>query len=231
MSSPAPNLPRYSRNHLTPFTEGPRPWLVLARNAIPVVGVYALGWSTDLVIIQIWFDGLTALGAMLAFQVRGFARNDPKLLQPPPGVPPTLGPRLLALVWFLIWLILGIPYWFILFFSSMAVFEGGLWHLLLGNVSLIVALGLVLVSNILEAHRRGYVGMSDADIRIEFNWEFSIHLARIAAILLVTFFLRFGLILGLALALSYIEIYPMRALRFFGGDRTLDADNETRSPD
>lgn len=40
-----------------------------------------------------------------------------------------------------------------------------------------------------------------------------------------------GLILGLALALSYIEIYPMRALKFFGGDSTLEAGNEERSRD
>ena len=57
------------------------------------------------------------------------------------------------------------------------------------------------------------------------------HLARIAAIILVTFVLRLGLIIGLALALSYVEIYPMRTLRFLGGDRTLEPGNENRSQD
>ena len=215
------------RNHLTPFTEGPRAWLVLARNAIPVVGVYWLGWSADIVIFQLWFDGVTALGAMLAFQIRAFAHNDRRALKPPLSVPPNL----LALVWLLLWLLLSLPYGFILLFLSLAVFDGGFWNLLLGNVSAIAALLLVLVSNILEAHRRGYVGMSDADIRLEFNWEFSLHLARVAAMILVTFILRLGLIIGLALALSYVEIYPMRTLRFFGGDSTLEADNEQRSRD
>jgi len=215
------------RNHLTPFTEGPRAWLVLARNAIPVVGVYWLGWSADIVIFQLWFDGVTALGAMLAFQIRAFAHNDRRALKPPLSVPPNL----LALVWLLLWLLLSLPYGFILLFLSLAVFDGGFWNLLLGNVSAIAALLLVLVSNILEAHRRGYVGMSDADIRLEFNWEFSMHLARAAAMILVTFILRLGLIIGLALALSYVEIYPMRTLRFFGGDSTLEADNEQRSRD
>ena len=215
------------RNHLTPFTEGPRAWLVLARNAIPVVGVYWLGWSADIVIFQLWFDSVTALGAMLAFQIRAFAHNDRRALKPPLSVPPNL----LALVWLLLWLLLSLPYGFILLFLSLAVFDGGFWNLLLGNVSAIAALLLVLVSNILEAHRRGYVGMSDADIRLEFNWEFSMHLARAAAMILVTFILRLGLIIGLALALSYVEIYPMRTLRFFGGDSTLEADNEQRSRD
>jgi hypothetical protein len=49
--------------------------------------------------------------------------------------------------------------------------------------------------------------------------------------ILVTFVLRLGLIIGLALALSYVEIYPMRTLRLLGGDQTLEADNENRSRD
>ncbi len=219
------------RNHLTPFTEGPRAWLVLARNAIPVVGVYWLGWSADLVIFQLWFDGVTALGAMLAFQMRAFVRNDKKTFEAPPELPPDIWSSVLAVIWLFIWLLLGIPYWFILFFLSFAVFDGSFWSLLLGNVSVMAALLFALVSNTLEASRHGYEQMNDANIRLEFNWEFSLHLARVAAMILVTFFLRFGLIIGLALALSYVEIYPMRTLRFFGGDSTLDADNEQRSRD
>jgi hypothetical protein len=232
MSSPASDPPRPSlRNHLAPFTDGPRPWLVLARNAIPVIGVYGLGWSADLVIFQIWFDSVTALGAMLAFQIRGFARNDPTIMQPPAGVPPNLAPRLLALVWLLIWLLLSIPYWFVLLFFGLAVFDDNFWSGLPGNISVMVALILALVSNLLEYSQRGYEKMNDVDIRLEFDWEFNLHMARAAAILLITFILRLGFIIGLALALSYIEIYPMRALRFFGGDRTLDADNKQRSQD
>lgn len=225
--------PDSSRNHLTPFTEGPRAWLVLARNAIPVIGVYGLGWSAEVVMLQIWFDGVTALGAMLAFQMRGFIRNDRRTFEPPPGVPPSLGPWVLGLAWLVIWAVLSIPYWFILIFFSFAVFKDGLGHLLLNNVSVISALLLALASNIFEAHQRNYVGMNDADIRMEFNWEFNLHLAHVAAILLVTFFLRFSpiLIFALALMLSYVEIYPMHTLRFLGGDRTLDTDNENRSRD
>ena len=219
------------RNHLAPFTEGPRAWLVLARNAIPVIGVYWLGWSAAVVIFQLWFDGITALGAMLAFQMRGFAKKGGPPFEALPGVPPGLQPWVLAVVWLFIWFLLSIPYWFILFFFSFAVFDGGFWTSLLGNVGVIAALLFVLVSNTLEASRRGYEQMSDADIRLEFNWEFSMHLARAAAMILVTFILRLGLIIGLALALSYVEIYPMRTLRFLGGDSTLEADNEQRSRD
>jgi hypothetical protein len=49
--------------------------------------------------------------------------------------------------------------------------------------------------------------------------------------LVVGFVMPPGMVIGLALALSYVEIYPMRTLRFLGGDRTLEAGNESRSLD
>lgn len=232
MSKVKPNLPAPTlRSHLTPFFEGPRPWLVLARNAIPVIGVYWLGWFANIVIFQIWFDGVTALGAMLAFQMRAFAKKDPKLLQAPAGIPLNILPRALALFWLALWLLLGIPYWFTLFFFSVTVFEGGFWSLLFSNLTVSFGLIFILISNIFEESRRGYERLSEAEIRLEFNWDFSMHLARISALLLVSFVLRLGLIVGLALALSYVEIYPMRTLRFLGGDQTLETDNKNRSRD
>jgi hypothetical protein len=132
----------------------------------------------------------------------------------------------LALVWLILLLVLGIPYWFMMLSLSLAVFSDGFWNLLLGDPGVIAALLLVLVSNTIEESRRGYERMSDTELRLEFNWEFSMHLARVAAMILVTFVMRLGLIIWLALALSYLEIYPMRTLRFLGGDRTLEAENE-----
>jgi hypothetical protein len=36
-----------------------------------------------MVVFQIWFDGVTALGAMLAFQMRAFARRGDKVFEAP----------------------------------------------------------------------------------------------------------------------------------------------------
>src|SRR3954462_14109007 len=52
--------------HLREFASNPHAWLVLARNLIPVVGIYAFGWSAGLAVFNYWFDGLAALGAILA---------------------------------------------------------------------------------------------------------------------------------------------------------------------
>jgi hypothetical protein len=57
-------------------------------------------------------------------------------------------------------------------------------------------------------------------------------LARVAAMLLLISFMQSPyIIVILALVLSYIEIYPMRALRFIGGENTLERDNDNRSRD
>ena len=52
--------------HLREFTANPHSWVVFARNMIPVVGVYAFGWSAGLTVFNYWFDGLTALAAITA---------------------------------------------------------------------------------------------------------------------------------------------------------------------
>jgi hypothetical protein len=40
--------------------------VVVARNMIPVVGIYAFGWSPGVSVFNYWFDGLTALAAIVA---------------------------------------------------------------------------------------------------------------------------------------------------------------------
>src|SRR5881396_4298377 len=52
--------------HLREFASRPDAWLVVARNMIPVVGIYAFGWSAAVSVFNYWFDGLTALAAIVA---------------------------------------------------------------------------------------------------------------------------------------------------------------------
>lgn len=74
--------------------------------------------------------------------------------------------------------------------------------------------------------------MTSAGVRHEFDWYFSMHLARFCTIFSFVLLLRSSLmILPLLLGLSYVEICPMRALRLFGGDKTLDPENKDRSRD
>ena len=63
--------------HLREFSSRPDAWAVLARNLIPVVGIYGFGWSAALCVFNYWFDGLTALTAIVA-ALRDAAEKGPR---------------------------------------------------------------------------------------------------------------------------------------------------------
>lgn len=223
-SSAAARVPA-ARGHLAPFREGAGPWLVLGRNAIPVVGVHALGWSTPFAVLEIWFDGVASLAIMLAFATWAVVRDDPEAFTPPPGVP-RLPPVVVApLFWLFPFLILGIPYWFTFGAFHARLFDEGFWEGVWSDQrSLLVALGLAFAGNLLEHARRGISRMSDSELRREGQWQIHMHLARVMVILVVLFWFPLAGIAILALALSYVEIYPLRTLRLLGLAETLDAD-------
>src|SRR5438045_7971786 len=65
--------------HLREFASRPDAWVILARNMIPVIGIYGFGWSAALSVFNYWFDGLTALGAILAALIpRALRETQPK---------------------------------------------------------------------------------------------------------------------------------------------------------
>jgi hypothetical protein len=51
---------------LLAFAQRPRNWLVLARNLVPVVGVFALGWSSRFTLLIYWIDGMCLLALLIA---------------------------------------------------------------------------------------------------------------------------------------------------------------------
>src|SRR5215467_14266832 len=70
--------PRLSQ-HLREFATRPGAWVVLTRNMIPVVGIYNFGWSAALTVFNYWFDGLTALAAIIAALIpRALRETQPK---------------------------------------------------------------------------------------------------------------------------------------------------------
>src|SRR5437667_10908320 len=71
-------LPPFSQ-HLREFASRPHAWGVLARNLIPVVGIYGFGWSAALAVFNYWFDGLSALAAIVAALIpRAVRETQPK---------------------------------------------------------------------------------------------------------------------------------------------------------
>src|SRR5947199_9153919 len=68
-TAPRPIAPPPLSQHLRESASRPHAWGVLARNLIPVVGIYGFGWSTSLAVFNYWFDGLTALAAIVAAMI------------------------------------------------------------------------------------------------------------------------------------------------------------------
>lgn len=61
-----PIAPPPLSQHLRELASRPGTWAVIARNLIPVVGIYGFGWSAALAVFNYWLDGLTALVANVA---------------------------------------------------------------------------------------------------------------------------------------------------------------------
>ncbi len=111
---------------------------MLARNLIPVVGIYAFGWSAALSVFSYWFDGLTALAAIITALVpRALRESQPakeagkqsSVTANPPVAGSGIGAKTKIVVsgvvtWVFLVGIVGLPYWIVLL---------PLHHLLLGE--------------------------------------------------------------------------------------------------
>src|SRR5881409_3001428 len=97
--------------HLRELASRPDAWAVLARNLIPVVGIYGFGWSAALAVFNYWFDGLTALAAIVAALIpRALRETQPKSAHVTWIVTLLRG----VVTWIFLVGIIGLPYWIVL---------------------------------------------------------------------------------------------------------------------
>src|SRR5438034_10590240 len=97
--------------HWLELASRPGAWAVLARNLIPVVGIYGFGWSAALAVFNYWFDGLAALAAIVAALVpRALRETQPKSAGASAVVNVVRG----VATWIFLVGIVGLPYWIVL---------------------------------------------------------------------------------------------------------------------
>src|SRR5678816_4810407 len=94
--------------HLREFAARRDAWMILARNLVPVVGIYAFGWSAALAVFSYWFDGLTALMAIMAAMTPRALRETRK---PEDGVVKRVIGGILT--WVFLVALVGLPYWIV----------------------------------------------------------------------------------------------------------------------
>ena len=200
--------------HLRELVSRPDAWAVLARNLIPVVGIYAFGWSAALSVFNYWFDGLTALAAIITALIpRAMRETQSK----PAGVVRNLVGGVIT--WIVLIGIVGLPYWIVLIPLHELLLGGELRRQIAQSPALWFTFGSLAASHFWKAFRTGYDTMPDKELKQKARWDMYLLILRaVAMFIMAAHGLAFILVPLMALLLSYLEIWPERALGAVFGD-------------
>ena len=201
--------------HLREFGSNPHAWVVLARNMIPVVGVYGFGWSAGLTVFNYWFDGLTALAAITAALVPRALRESGTKAQSRSWLPIKILRGVLT--WIFLVGIIGLPYWMVLVPLHTLLLGENLRHQLATSPGLLFAFGSIAVSHFWRAFRSGYDVMPADQLKQRVRFDVYLLMLRgIAMFMMIGF--AFFLVPLMALLLTYSEIWPERVIGVVFGD-------------
>jgi hypothetical protein len=202
--------------HLRELASRPGAWQVLARNMIPVVGIYGFGWSAALAVFNYWFDGLTALAAIVAALVpRALRETQTKQDHAMLAGNIVRG----VFVWLLLVGIVGLPYWIVLIPLHDLLLGNELRRQLAHSPALWFTFGSLAASHFWKAFRMGYDVMPDKELKQRARWDIYLLVLRaLAMFVMAAHGLYFILVPLMALVLSYLEIWPERALGAVFGD-------------
>ncbi len=200
--------------HLREFVSRPDAWAVLARNSIPVVGIYAFGWSAALAVFNYWFDGLTALAAIITALI-------PRALRETQSKPAGVVRNFVAgvVTWIFLVGIVGLPYWIVLIPLHELLLGDELRRQIAQSPALWFTFGSLAASHFWKALRAGYDTMPDKELKQRARWDIYLLILRaVAMFFMAAHGLAFILVPLMALLLSYLEIWPERALGAVFGD-------------
>jgi Family of unknown function (DUF6498) len=227
-----PIAPPPLSQHLRELASRPGAWAVLARNLIPVVGIYGFGWSAALAVFNYWFDGLSALAAIVAALIpRGLRETQPK----------SAGAISVAanivrglLTWIFLVGIVGLPYWIVLIPLHDLLLGDELRRQLAHSPALWFTFGSLAAGHFWKAFQSGYDVMPDKELKQRVRWDvYLLVLRAMAMFIMAAHGLAFILVPLMALLLSYFEIWPERALGAVFGDPSrlyeYDPDNPASS--
>jgi Family of unknown function (DUF6498) len=215
-STPLPPIrPPSVGQHLREFASNPHAWVVLARNLIPVVGIYGFGWSAGLTVFNYWFDGLTALAAITAAVVPRALRESETEAQRQSWLPINIVRGVVT--WIFLVGIIGLPYWMVLVPLHTLLLGQDLRHQLAQTPGLWFAFGSIAASHFWKAFRCGYDSMPDDQLKQRLRWDVYLLMLRGMAMFLMIGFAIF-LVPLMALLLTYFEIWPARVIGAVFGD-------------
>jgi hypothetical protein len=216
------SLPPLSQ-HVREFAANRHAWAVLGRNLIPVVGVYVFGWSAALSVFSYWFDGLTALIAIITAMIpRALRESQPK---------EEVGKRRSGIwamakiifsrvvTWIFLIGIVGLPYWIVLIPLHPLVFGHEVRYQLTHSPALWFTFGSLAAGHLWKAFQSGYDTMPEAQLKQRVRWDvYLLVLRAVAMFIMAANSLYFVLVPLMALLLTYMEVWPERVLGAVFGD-------------
>ena len=212
-----PIAPPPLSQHVRELASRPDAWAVLARNLIPVVGIYGFGWSAALAVFNYWFDGLTALAAIVAALIPRALRET----QPKSTGAMSAAANLVrgVLTWIFLVGIVGLPYWIVLIPLHDLLLGNELRRQLADSPALWFTFGALAAGHFWKAFRSGYDAMPENELKQRVRWDVYLLILRaVAMFFMAAHGLYFILVPLMALLLSYLEIWPDRALGAVFGD-------------
>src|SRR5205809_5434099 len=153
-----PIAPPPFSQHLRELASRPHAWAVIARNLIPVVGIYAFGWSVALAVFNYWFDGLTALAAIVAALIpRALRETQAKS----GGASVAMNLVRGVVTWIFLVGIVGLPYWIVLIPLHDLLLGDELRRELAHSPALWLTFGSLAAGHFWKAFQSGYDTMPD----------------------------------------------------------------------
>jgi hypothetical protein len=199
--------------HLHEFAARRDAWLIVARNLVPVIGIYAFHWSAALAVFNYWFDGLSALAAIVAALVpRAMRESQPKR---------SLTANIFAgaLTWVFLLGIIGLPYWIVLIPLNGLLLDAELWRHILQSPGLWLTFAVLAGGHFWKAFHVGYDTLPENELKQRARWDiYLLTLRALAMFMMAGHGLAFIMVPLMALLLSYFEIWPERVLGAVFGD-------------
>ena len=209
--------------HLREFAANRHSWAVLARNLIPVVGIYGFGWSASLSVFSYWFDGLTALIAIITAMIpRALRESQSKEERESSKIGGTAKKIVAGVVtWVVLVGIVGLPYWIVLIPLHQMVLGYEVRNQLAHSAALWFTFGSLAAGHFWKAFRSGYDSMPDDQLKQRVRWDvYLLVLRAVAMFMMAAHGLYFVVVPLMALLLTYMEVWPERILGAVFGDPT-----------
>lgn len=207
--------------HLREFAANPHAWAALGRNLIPVVGIYGFGWSAALSVFSYWFDGLTALAAIVAAVVLRLLREMPTNVGwQSSGIRATAGKIVTGVVtWIFLVVVVGLPYWIVLIPLHNMLLGQELRSQLAHSPALWLTFGALAAGHFWKAFQSGYDVMPDDQLKQRVRWDVYLLVLRAGAMFVMAAYRLYLILVPLmALLLTYMEVWPGRVLGAVFGD-------------